>query len=135
MESAATEFFASAAIFAVGGMIWGIQMFASHDHSLNPALGHLNLIGFLAMAVLGSSYLLKHREAATRLALIHYVPAVAAVLLPTPGIAVAIAGLGDGAAKSGSVQAVLSTALLAFTIPSNGVGATDANRSNVQGTE
>lgn len=37
-----TVFFATGAIFALLGMLWGIQMSASHDHTLSSAHGHFN---------------------------------------------------------------------------------------------
>ena len=43
-------FFLLAVISALGGMVWGIQMSASGDHSLSPAHGHLNLIGWVSLA-------------------------------------------------------------------------------------
>ena len=50
MRSIPTWFFATGAVFALAGMVWGIQMSASHDHTLSPAHGHLNLIGFVMSA-------------------------------------------------------------------------------------
>ena len=54
MKSIASMFFAIGAVFALVGMIWGIQMSASQDHTLSPAHGHLNLLGFAAMSLFGS---------------------------------------------------------------------------------
>ncbi len=40
----------SAALFGMG---WGIQMSIIHDHAMAPAHAHLNLIGFVLMAIYG----------------------------------------------------------------------------------
>jgi hypothetical protein len=135
MTSTAKWFFATGAVFALVGMIWGIQMSATHDHSLSPAHGHLNLIGFVAMSVFGTYYALTPRAAAARLATVHYVLTVATVLVLTPGIALAITGNGEVLAQIGSVLAVLSMALFAFVVLRNGVGVTDAARINAQPAE
>ncbi len=135
MKTTATKFFATGAIFALCGMVWGIQMSATNDHSLSPAHGHLNLIGFVAMSVFGTYYALTPRAAAGRLALVHYGMTVATVLVLTPGIVMAITGQGEVLAKLGSVLGVLSMALFAFVVLRNGVGAADMNPARAQPAE
>lgn len=122
MKHAATRFFITGAVFALLGMIWGIQMSATHDHTLSPAHGHLNLIGFVAMAVFGTFYALSPTAAVSRLAGIHYLLTVAAVLVLVPGIALAISGSGEVLAKIGSVLALASMALFTFIVFRHGVG-------------
>lgn len=117
-----TLFFATGAIFALIGMAWGIQMSASQDHTLSPAHGHLNLIGFVAMSVFGTFYALSPSASASRLALIHYALTVVTVLVLTPGIVLAISGQTETLAKTGSVLGVLSMALFAFVVLRHGVG-------------
>ena len=68
MKSIPTAFFATGAVFALIGMAWGIQMSATHDHTLSPAHGHLNLIGFVAMSVFGAFYALSPGAAGSGLA-------------------------------------------------------------------
>ncbi|MGJ8570788.1 MAG: hypothetical protein ACSHXI_08815 [Hoeflea sp.] len=123
MKHVAARFFITGAIFALLGMIWGIQMSATHDHTLAPAHGHLNLIGFVAMAVFGTFYALSPTAAVSRLAGIHYLLTVASVLLLVPGIAMAISGSGETLAKIGSVLALASMALFTFVVFRHGVGA------------
>ncbi len=116
-----TVFFATGAIFALLGMLWGIQMSASHDHTLSPAHGHLNLIGFVAMSVFGTYYALSPLAGSSRLAMVHYGLMVATVLVLIPGIVLAITDQGETVAKIGSVLAVLSMALFAFVVLRYGV--------------
>lgn len=122
MKDTATRFFATGAIFALCGMIWGIVMSATHDHTLSPAHGHLNLIGFVVMTVFGTFYALTPRAAASRLAGIHYLLTVAAVLIIVPGIAMAISGSGEAAAKIGSVLALAAMGHFVFMVFRFGVG-------------
>ncbi|WP_323768871.1 hypothetical protein [Antarctobacter sp.] len=122
MKSLPTLFFATAAFFALCGMIWGIQMSATHDHSLSPAHGHLNLIGFVMMSVFGTYYTLTARAARTRLAAIHYVLVTLTVIVLVPGIVLAMTGTTEVLAQIGSVLAVVSMALFAFMVVRHGVG-------------
>lgn len=123
MKSLPTLFFVVAAMSALCGMAWGIQMSASHNHTLSPAHGHLNLIGFVAMSVFGTYYALTARAAATRLASIHFGIATASIVVLTPGIALAITGRGETLAQIGSVLALVSMAIFAFVVLRHGVGA------------
>jgi hypothetical protein len=104
-------------------MAWGIQMSATHDHTLSPAHGHLNLIGFVAMSVFGTYYALSPAAAASRLAKVHYAITVATVLVLIPGIVLAISGQGEVLAQIGSILAVLTMGLFGFIVLRNGVGA------------
>lgn len=118
-------FFATAAIFALCGMIWGIQMSASHDHTLSPAHGHLNLIGFVSMSIFGAYYALTPQAAESRLAAVHFGLTFMTVVVLTPGIAMAIAEGGETLAQIGSVLAVISMALFVFVILRHGVGSAE----------
>ncbi|POF28886.1 hypothetical protein [Roseibium marinum] len=109
-------FFASAVIFVLIGMMWGIHMSMTTDHVLAPAHGHLNLIGFVAMAVFGTYYALVPQAAAGRLAIVHFALAVLTVVVLVPGIVLAINGDGEALAKIGSVLAVLTMLLFLITV-------------------
>ncbi len=112
-------YFATGAVFALIGMLWGIQMSATTDHTLSPAHGHLNLIGFVAMAVFGTYYALIPKAGAAKIALLHYGLTVLSVLVLIPGIVLAIEGEGDILAKLGSVLAVLSMLLFLVIVLRN----------------
>ena len=122
MKNAPKLFFATGALCALLGMVWGIQMSASHDHSLSPAHGHLNLIGFVTMSVFGVYYALTPDARESRLCLIHYAVTLATVLILTPGIVMAINGQGETLAKIGSVTALLSMGIFTVMVLQKGVG-------------
>ena len=121
MNGVSRWFLSLAALFALIGMAWGIQMSATQDHMLSPAHGHLNLIGFVAMSIFGFYYALTP-QANGRLAIAHLVLTVLAVVVLTPGIAMAISGTGETMAKVGSVLAILAMAIFAYTVIRYGVG-------------
>jgi len=122
MKSIASMFFAIGAVFALVGMIWGIQMSASQDHTLSPAHGHLNLLGFAAMSLFGSYYALSPQAAAAGLAKLHLGLATISVIVLVPGIVMAITERGEGLAKSGSILAVLSMLLFLVIVLRHPIG-------------
>jgi drug/metabolite transporter (DMT)-like permease len=126
MTHSPKAFFATGAVFALAGMIWGIQMSATHDHTLSPAHGHLNLIGFVAMSVFGAYYALTRRAAASRLAGLYYLLTVATVLILVPGIVLAITERGVILAQIGSLLALASMALFTVIVLRHGAGQAQA---------
>ena len=133
MRSIPTRFFATAAIFALIGMLWGIQMSASHDHVMAPAHAHLNLIGFVLMAVFGTYYALTPEAAARSMARVHYWLATATVVILTPGIVFAINNQGEVLAQIGSILALVTMALFTVTILRHGVGVKAPGRRELPG--
>ena len=71
MPRVALWFFAVAPIYVLIGMSFGIYMGATADFSLAPAHAHLNLIGWVTMALYGTFYALA-KEASQLLARITF---------------------------------------------------------------
>jgi hypothetical protein len=63
MPRISLAFFTVATVCALVGMVWGSYMGASHDHSLFPAHAHLNLLGWVTLALMGGFYALSGRPA------------------------------------------------------------------------
>lgn len=55
MKASALSFQAAVA-FVIAGMIWGIIMAISQDHSAMPAHAHLNLLGWVSLFLFGIYY-------------------------------------------------------------------------------
>ncbi|QDY99924.1 hypothetical protein FQ775_05800 [Nitratireductor mangrovi] len=100
-----------AAIYASLGMIFGIVMSATGDHSLAPAHGHLNLLGWASLALYGAFYSIFPGAADGWLARAQVLLAHLGVIVLTPGIVFALRGEGEGLAKAGSVIILLSMLL------------------------
>lgn len=107
-------FMVLAALCALVGMSWGIQMSASGDHSLSPAHAHLNLIGWVSLSIFGVYYHLVPSAAESMLAKVHFALAAAGVVIIVPGIVSALRQTGEAMAKIGSVLTILS--MLCFVI-------------------
>jgi hypothetical protein len=48
--------FQAAVLFVIAGMIWGIVMAITEDHSAMPAHAHLNLLGWVSLFLFGIYY-------------------------------------------------------------------------------
>ncbi len=51
-------FFSLAALCGLTGMLWGIHMGATQDFTTHAAHAHLNLVGWVSLAVMGGFYTL-----------------------------------------------------------------------------
>ena len=58
MPAVSKAFFTVGALCGLIGMVWGALMGASGDHSLYPAHAHLNLLGWVTLAIMGGYYAL-----------------------------------------------------------------------------
>lgn len=119
MRGVAFWFFITAVLYVLAGMLFGIHMSVSGDHSLAPAHAHLNLIGWVSMALFGLYYHTVPKAAAGPLPKLHFATATLGLWLLIPGIVAAIRDNGETLAKAGSVLTVVSILLfLAIVIRS-----------------
>lgn len=109
-------FFATASVYVLAGMAFGIYMAASQDHSLSPAHAHLNLIGWVTMGMFGIFYHNVPQAAGGTLAKAHFALATAGLWLIVPGIVLALKGVTEGLAFAGSLVTILSMALFVFIV-------------------
>ncbi|MDF1607357.1 hypothetical protein PZ897_04110 [Hoeflea sp. YIM 152468] len=117
-------FFAAGVISVTLGMLWGIQMAISGDHTLHGAHAHLNLVGWVTMGLFGIYYTLTPAAAATRLAKLHLALAVAGLVVMVPGIAIAVQNGGDQMVAAGSLLTAASMLVFLYTVFKNGLGRT-----------
>ena len=67
---ASSASFQAAVLFVLAGMVWGLQMAISDDHSAFPAHAHLNLLGWVSLFLFGIYYRLNPALDASRAAII-----------------------------------------------------------------
>lgn len=115
--------FILAAIMALTGMTMGIYMGAMHDFTLAPAHAHLNLLGWVTLAIYG----LYHRRASRAAMRLRWAqvatgsiaaPAMAlglALLLSAPAGS-DLAGIGETAIIGGSLLALVSMLLFLVVV-------------------
>lgn len=109
-----------ASLFALGGMVLGIYMGMSENHSgeLVDAHAHNNLLGWVTMALFGLYYKAVPAAAVTRLAMVHFW--VALVGAATFGIGVYLTASGiTWIIQVSSLLVFASMAIFAWTIWAN----------------
>ncbi|WP_243611868.1 hypothetical protein [Shimia aestuarii] len=116
MRGVSLWFFGLAVVSALCGMVWGIQMSASHNHSLSPAHAHLNLIGWAGFAIIGIYYHLIPSAAESIMAKVHFAVAAVGLVLIVPGIVQALRQTGETLAKAGSILTLLGMVIFALTV-------------------
>jgi len=115
----------SAAFFALGtvcvffGMLWGMHMGASEDMTTMPAHAHLNLLGWVTMALYGTFYALTHASLKPRLAWTNFALSAIGIAILIPCLALY---LGSHDTKyvpgliAGEVASLLSLLVFAISV-------------------
>ncbi len=92
MPRLSLAFFSTGAVFGLSGMIWGAVMGARNDFTLAPAHAHLNLLGWVALSVMGTFYALAGARAPVRLGWINFALSGLGVLVTIPALAKMLSG-------------------------------------------
>ena len=74
MPRLSLAFFSAAVVYGVIGMVWGGVMGAHNDFVTAPAHAHLNLLGWVGLALMGTFYALAGPRAPIRLGWINPPP-------------------------------------------------------------
>ena len=116
MKNVALWFFLTAAVSVTLGMVWGVVMSATHDHTLSAAHGHLNLVGWVTMGIFGLFYHVVPTAAEGRLAKTHFAVAFAGLITMIPGIVIALLYDNPVLAIIGSFLTLASMLIFVVTI-------------------
>src|SRR5436309_8979395 len=97
--------FRAAVLLVIVGMIWGIVMGISRDHSAMPAHAHLNLLGWVSLFLFGAFYHLHPAIDRSRAALIQAAIWIIGTVILTIGVWLIHTGhdIGDPIAAVGSL--------------------------------
>ena len=88
MPRVSAAFFLTGGLFVLIGMSGGMWMGAHEDFRLMPVHAHLNLVGWVTMALFGGFYALTAKTYSKRLAWTNYALSVVGVLVMIPLLAV-----------------------------------------------
>ena len=99
-------------LLVLAGMVWGLQMAITNDHSAFPAHAHLNLLGFVALFLFGIFYRLNPMVESNRLA----IPQVWIWIASTVVMAIGVGLVHTGHAAGDPIAAVGSFAIFADAI-------------------
>jgi putative Mn2+ efflux pump MntP len=110
--------FLAAVLLALIGMVWGIAMAISLDHSAMPAHAHLNLLGWVSLFLFGIFYHLHPAVDRSRLALAQVWVWIVATVVLTIGVALVHTGrtVGDPIAAIGSLLVVADMMLFGWLV-------------------
>jgi hypothetical protein len=87
MPRVSAAFFALGAVCVFMGMLWGMHMGESEDFTMMPAHAHLNLLGWVTMALYGTFYALTHASMKPKLAWANFTLAAIGVAVMIPSLA------------------------------------------------
>ena len=107
MHGVARNFFTLAIVYAICGMVLGLSMAMSHDHTQMPTHAHVMVLGWVMSAVFAFFYHLVPAAAASRLASVHFWLAAISGIALTGGLFVMIGG-------NASIEPVVAVASMAF---------------------
>ena len=110
MPRVSAAFFAAASVCLLLGMSWGIQMGATENFAMMPAHAHLNLLGWVTMALYGTFYALTPNTLSPRLAWINFALSLLGVALMIPFLALFL-GSRDTSYVGGMVAGEIATVL------------------------
>jgi xanthine/uracil permease len=120
MPRVSAAFFAIGVVYLLLGMSWGMHMGASEDFSMMPAHAHLNLLGWVTMAIYGTFYALTQNTLSPKLAWTNFVLAAGGVAAMIPSLALYLAGGRDAkfipGLVTGEVLTVLSLLVFAVSV-------------------
>jgi hypothetical protein len=102
--------FPAAILMVLAGMVWGIIMAISQDHSAMPAHAHLNLLGWVSLFLFGIFYHLHPAIDRSRAALIQVWVWIVGTVILTVGVGLVHTGhpVGDPFAAVGSLIVLAS---------------------------
>jgi len=115
---ASTLSFQAAVVFVIAGMIWGIVMAISEDHSAMPAHAHLNLLGWVSLFLFGIYYRLHPSLERATSALVQVWIWIVGTVIVTIGVGLYHTGhaIGDPIAAVGSFVVLFDMLLFGWLV-------------------
>lgn len=118
MSKISLAFFGAAVVYALIGMVLGVIMGASGDHTLSPVHAHINLLGWATLALMGAFYGIAGERTPQRIAWINFLVSNVGNLVTLPLLAMLM--LGDQSVipvmAVGEVLLVLGMVIFAYAI-------------------
>ncbi|HEY6981602.1 hypothetical protein [Reyranella sp.] len=115
---ASTLSFQAAICFVIVGMIWGLIMAISGDHSAMPAHAHLNLLGWVSLFLFGIYYRLRPSLEHGKGALTQAWLWIVGTIIQAIGVGLVHTGhdVGEPFAAGGSLVVLLAMLLFAWLV-------------------
>lgn len=116
MKNISSWFFRLAVLYLLAGVTLGIVMAASHDHSMMPVHAHLNLLGWVSLALFGTFYRLWPAAAETKLARIHFWSYVPAHFVQMTTLAIMFRGMASIEPVVAAASVVVGLSIACFAV-------------------
>jgi len=113
--NAARLCWSAAALILLAGLFWGIFMGVSHDHTTASAHAHLNLTGWVTLALYGTYYALSG-AGTTRIALIQSALGILGSVTLATGVAIVVTGGPEVPAVIGAFIILAAALLFAWIV-------------------
>lgn len=115
---ASTLSFCSATCLLIVGMLIGIIMAASGNHSVYPAHAHLNLLGWVSLFLIGIYYRLNPALDTSKVALVNVIIWICGTIILTCGVAAIYLGRPDlePVAIAGSLTVLADMLLFTYLV-------------------
>jgi hypothetical protein len=115
---ASTLSFQAAVVFLIAGMIWGIIMAISEDHSAMPAHAHLNLLGWVSLFLFGIYYRLHPSLEGAKSAIVQVWVWIIGTIILAIGVSLFYTGqvIGGSIAAVGSFVVLFDTLLFGWLV-------------------
>jgi hypothetical protein len=110
--------FRAAVLMVIAGMVWGIVMGISQDHSTLPAHAHLNLLGWVSLFLFGIYYHLHPTIDVNRLASVQVWIWIVGTIILTIGVGLVHSGhvVGDPIAAVSSLVVLADILLFGWLV-------------------
>jgi NADH:ubiquinone oxidoreductase subunit 3 (subunit A) len=92
MPQLSVWYFRTAILFLVAGICVGLYMSITHQFEATGAHAHINLLGWVTMAIFGIYYALNPVQAASRIAKIQYMVYTIGILVMAPSLFLMLTG-------------------------------------------
>jgi hypothetical protein len=114
--------FPAAVLMVIAGMIWGLVMAITRDHSAMPAHAHLNLLGWVSLFLFGVFYHLRPAVNRSRPAIIQVTAWIIGTVVMTIGIGLIHTGhdVGEPFAIGGSLTVFAAMLLFGWLVVRRG---------------
>ncbi len=107
MQGVSRNFFTLAIVYAICGMVLGLSMAMTHDHTQMPTHAHIMVLGWVMSAVFAFFYHLVPAARASRLASVHFWLAAVSGIALVVGLFIMLGG-------NASIEPVVAVASMAF---------------------
>lgn len=116
MPSISKMYFVTAVCFLIAGVLLGLHMAMTHNYAATGAHAHVNLLGWVTMAIFGIYHALNPDGASSRMAKIQYYVYTGGVIVLSPALYLLLTGVTAIEPLVGIASLVVFVGILMFAV-------------------